>query len=183
MTFLFIDHSQLVDEFKDRISPENYEKIKELSASFSSLKVSGLMTEHVSGFRLFPPNHETIKLISGWRKHFNSTLRNDVSDIDPLTQLIIHKKQKSNFLDGSVIKNKNSGMYGQHALLVLNVGLPTVEMQYLITRGSQDPIDYSDFGKKNKAEFKTKPQDRIKKITTKQNKSINPLLQSLINKK
>jgi hypothetical protein len=74
-------------------------------------------------------------------------------------------------------------MYGQHALLVLNGGLPTVEMQYLTIGGSQDPIDYSDFGKKNKAQFKTKPQDRIKKITTKQNKSINPLLQSLINKK
>jgi hypothetical protein len=177
MAFLFIDYSQLVDEFKDRISPENYEKFKELSASFSSFKVSGLITERVSGFRLFPPNDETIKLISAWRKHIDSTIRNDAPVIDPLTQLIIHKKRESNSLDSSIIKIKNSGMYGQHALLVLNGGLPTVEMQYLTIGGS------SDFGKKNKAEFKTKLQDRIKKITTKQNKPINPLLQSLIDKK
>jgi hypothetical protein len=183
MAFLFIDYSQLVDEFKDRISPENYEKFKELSASFSSFKVSGLITERVSGFRLFPPNDETIKLISAWRKHIDSTLRNDAPVIDPLTQLIIHKKRESNSLDSSIIKIKNSGMYGQHALVVLNGGLPTVEMQYLTIGGLQDPIDYSDFGKKNKAQFKTKPQDRIKKITTKQNKPINPLLQSLIDKK
>lgn len=184
MKFSFLDYNDLLDnKYKYEFSPELYDKFTEMAGTFSSVKT--IQLDQISKISLTPPNAETIQLIEAWRQHITLMPKNDVIVIDSLTELDSVQKMKSSSLDGSAIKIQNSGMYGHHALLVLDGEIPRDKM-YVITKGCPpDPNYYSvfnNFGKKNKAEFKTKPQDRIKKITTKEKKSINPLLQSLISK-